>query len=379
MESLETNSNQQQDFSNEKRKRLKVRRRYQKPFSKQKLVCFLDTNVLLDDLNNLKAIVLKSETNSIFRIIIPWIVLQELDSLKKNADKARDTANAIKFVNEQLKTRKLVRGDRPSKKAKNKDFLIQVLGNDDHIINCCLVWKNTNNSENHRIILLTRDINLQNKAIVHDIEAMSIADFSNKFIDKTESSKSLESSEVLPKRSLIDKSINQSCSEENDRPSKILRGESNKFASSSTSYEKNSISITKTEESTPSKIVSSSITCENDSTEIDLDLKYRLEQALIKLIQLQIHHSFGPDGMKDIIPKFNAKNATLFDCLLVLKRKWFGVFSDCFNRSKTIEQLLSDLTGPNQHKTSQAVLNDNYKFLLRNINAACDRFHHNKE
>jgi len=81
-----------------------------------KIICVLDTNILLSNLSQLKNIIISEEKRAkrdsdqtkIQSIIIPWIVVQELDHLKnrKNGIKSKfsDITNAILFINEQFKS-----------------------------------------------------------------------------------------------------------------------------------------------------------------------------------------------------------------------------------------------------------------------------------
>ncbi len=81
----------------------------------KKMICVLDTNILLSHLCQLKNIIINEQNNrklnknniKIDSIIIPWIVIQELDHLKNRNNgfesKFSDITNAITFINEQLK------------------------------------------------------------------------------------------------------------------------------------------------------------------------------------------------------------------------------------------------------------------------------------
>ena len=73
-----------------------------------KPICVLDTNILLSNLTELKSIIISEEKlkdrkqSKLKSIVIPWIVVQELDGLK-NRPNDKSVVNVIRFINEQLK------------------------------------------------------------------------------------------------------------------------------------------------------------------------------------------------------------------------------------------------------------------------------------
>lgn len=136
----------------------------------------IDTNILLSHLQSLLQFK-KTLQGMNVAFLIPWVVLQELDGLKKSEKALTDentihseTSNprltvgalarlATRIIHENLKSGdKLVRGQRISEvwgKPEN---------NDDKVLDCCLFY-----SQYAKVILISNDRNLCVKALVHNI------------------------------------------------------------------------------------------------------------------------------------------------------------------------------------------------------------------
>ena len=147
----------------------------------------VDTNVLLSNIEFIKEIkgkmfkgklLLNNLQDSNFSsptdigkatIFLPYIVLNELDRLKiRDGDVARLARRSIAFIDECFKQNdSFFTGQSAEESVKNQ--LIPIDSGDDEILNCCLqIQKNT-----RKIILLTNDKNLRNKAFVNKIESFS--------------------------------------------------------------------------------------------------------------------------------------------------------------------------------------------------------------
>lgn len=139
----------------------------QKKDSSKTFFVVVDTNVFCHNLIFLSNILnMKFPSSGYATLVIPYIVLQELDNIKHNSAELEVSSNkAIQFINEKLQKRHpQVRGQ----SAINENtLLINALNPDDSIINCCLQIKGTTN----KVILLSNDINLRNKAICNQINA----------------------------------------------------------------------------------------------------------------------------------------------------------------------------------------------------------------
>ncbi|XP_039269838.2 transcriptional protein SWT1-like [Styela clava] len=158
----------------------------------------LDTNVLLCgvSLNFLKMFVERrmfgesSQKLDKTKLIIPWVVLQELDHHKKNKNAAR---NAISFLNRQFQTNKsIVRGQTIFEAATVIDGF-NIENNDDRILQCCFSMKQSSNDDN--TVLVTHDKNLMNKALANHIICINdVKDLHKSIAKMKNSSASLKSS-----------------------------------------------------------------------------------------------------------------------------------------------------------------------------------------
>ncbi|XP_058445290.1 transcriptional protein SWT1 [Malaya genurostris] len=137
----------------------------------------LDTNIFLSHLKGLERM-LETEFPHIGQpiLLIPYIVLQELDRIKhRTQDRSLSQAasQSIRFLNERL--RKLdprVKGQ-SSLEAANR--LIEVENPDDNIVNCCLQVRQAILGLPTELMLLSNDINLRNKMLVNGVQAFSFA------------------------------------------------------------------------------------------------------------------------------------------------------------------------------------------------------------
>ena len=150
------------------------------------VVC--DTNVLLSNIDFLKEIkgkVFKGEINilkSTFvitflisldigkaTIYLPYIVLCELDNLKTHNDNvARLARRSIAFIDNCFKNKDPFLIGQSALDSVQKQ-IIPIDCGDDKILNCCLQIQEITK----KLILLTNDKNLRNKAFVNKIEAFS--------------------------------------------------------------------------------------------------------------------------------------------------------------------------------------------------------------
>lgn len=143
---------------------------------KQQWFIVLDTNILISSLKYIEEL---RDTN--FKglgfpvLVIPWQVLQELDILKdhkssKSPALSAKARTAVSFLHSNfMSEHPRIRGQRASDSVPN-DFQIEVP--DDAIIQCCLLIARRTN----RVILLSNDKNLCNKAIVNGIKAYQRAE-----------------------------------------------------------------------------------------------------------------------------------------------------------------------------------------------------------
>lgn len=102
--------------------------------------------------------------------MVPYMVLQELDKLKM-VSRAKNVSvlarKAIRYIDEQFNS-KNIKFQGQSAIDHNRS-LIEIDSADDRILNCCLQLK----SSVERVILLSNDINLTNKATVSGVESVT--------------------------------------------------------------------------------------------------------------------------------------------------------------------------------------------------------------
>ncbi|ELT93403.1 hypothetical protein CAPTEDRAFT_215582 [Capitella teleta] len=140
----------------------------------QAIYIIVDTNVFIHDLEIIKFIA--KQDNALFDpvMVIPWVVMQELDALK-NGNKEKTLSpfvviKATKYLNQLLEAQHpRVKGQTPREaKAMQKDALIPIKCNDDEILQCCLQCQES--YQNAEVCLLTFDVHLRSKAVIAGIK-----------------------------------------------------------------------------------------------------------------------------------------------------------------------------------------------------------------
>ncbi|KOX69394.1 Transcriptional protein SWT1, partial [Melipona quadrifasciata] len=139
---------------------------------KKHLYIVVDTNVFL---SNIDVVELARET--IFKtydhsvIVVPWTVIRELDYIKNDNGKSKSKSlcykarKAINYINKLFSSKQSrVIGQTPEDVTKNKEKF-SVDCPDDEILQTCLQIRDLGKSA----VLLSYDVNLCNKAMIHDI------------------------------------------------------------------------------------------------------------------------------------------------------------------------------------------------------------------
>ncbi|XP_007550967.1 transcriptional protein SWT1 isoform X1 [Poecilia formosa] len=147
---------------------------------KQKtLILVLDTNILLSHLDYVKKI--RScglEALGFPIVLIPWVVLQELDSLKNRKGLSGSVAHlatpAISFIYTSLKKRDPHLWGQSMQQATEISNGLNTKNNDDRVLQCCLQYQNM--YPECVLILCTNDKNLSNKAVLSGVTALSKVD-----------------------------------------------------------------------------------------------------------------------------------------------------------------------------------------------------------
>ncbi|XP_056212124.1 transcriptional protein SWT1 isoform X2 [Falco biarmicus] len=142
------------------------------------MLVVIDTNIMISHLEFVKS--LKSEDIpgvGRLALIIPWVVLQELDNLKKGKmlQHVRDKAiPAVQFIYMCLKNQDSKLWGQSMQLASQKIYGLSDENNDDRVLQCCLQYQNL--FPQAVVILCTDDKNLCNKAIVSEVKAFCKAD-----------------------------------------------------------------------------------------------------------------------------------------------------------------------------------------------------------
>ncbi|XP_029939585.1 transcriptional protein SWT1 [Salarias fasciatus] len=146
---------------------------YKQP--QQDLILVLDTNILLSHLDYVKKISSKGLKALGFPcILIPWVVLQELDSLKKGRGLSGSVAHlaipAISFIFDSLRSRKPHIWGQSMQQAAERNGL-NAENNDDRVLQCCLQYRSL--YPESALILCTNDKNLCSKALLSGVKALT--------------------------------------------------------------------------------------------------------------------------------------------------------------------------------------------------------------
>ncbi|KAK3727177.1 hypothetical protein QZH41_015196, partial [Actinostola sp. cb2023] len=154
-----------------------------------RLYIILDTNVLLSHLkyiSELKDVPIEGIGRPV--LVVPWIVMQELDSLKSDSWRARQSKTrnkdkdgsvgvdmlarqAIRFLHSCFESKHpRLRGQTVDEASEHLNSMLDET-NDDRILHCCLVVKRK--VSNGESVLFSNDQNLCNKAMINGVKAFN--------------------------------------------------------------------------------------------------------------------------------------------------------------------------------------------------------------
>ncbi|XP_053178581.1 transcriptional protein SWT1 [Scomber japonicus] len=142
----------------------------------QALILILDTNILLSHLDYVK----KMRSHGLGAlgfpvVLIPWVVLQELDSLKKGRGLKDSVAHlacpAISYIYNSLKSRDPYLWGQSMQQATQSSNGLNTENNDDRVLQCCLQYQSL--YPECALILCTNDKNLCSKALLSGVKAHS--------------------------------------------------------------------------------------------------------------------------------------------------------------------------------------------------------------
>lgn len=130
----------------------------------------IDTNFIISHLSIVKGLV-NSHDRSKALVLIPWVVIQELDGLKGasasygQANLAQLARNAIKFIYDTLAS-----GASGLRGQKMSETIDATETGDDAILDCARYWSER---QDVRVVLLSNDKNLCSKFMIHGTQAIS--------------------------------------------------------------------------------------------------------------------------------------------------------------------------------------------------------------
>ncbi|KAM9762200.1 transcriptional protein SWT1 [Menidia menidia] len=145
----------------------------------QDLILVLDTNILLSHLDYVKKITFHGLGALGFPVVlIPWVVLQELDSLKRGRGLSGSVAHlaspAISYIYNALKSREPYLWGQSMQQAAESSYGLNAENNDDRVLQCCLQYRNM--YPECALILCTNDKNLCSKALLSGVRALTKSD-----------------------------------------------------------------------------------------------------------------------------------------------------------------------------------------------------------
>ncbi|XP_060685729.1 transcriptional protein SWT1 isoform X1 [Hemiscyllium ocellatum] len=153
--------------------------------SKSDILLVLDTNIFISHLNfiiNIKDHGVAGVGFPIF--VIPWVVLQELDSLKNgrlSGGVNRKAIPAVQFIYSCFKSRHPHVWGQSMQQAAQKFCGLREENNDDRVLQCCLQYQQLYPSAD--VLLCSDDKNLCSKALVSNVKAVRKIDLLTELSD----------------------------------------------------------------------------------------------------------------------------------------------------------------------------------------------------
>ncbi|XP_027625884.1 transcriptional protein SWT1 isoform X2 [Tupaia chinensis] len=153
--------------------------------SDKKLLIVIDTNVLMNHLKFVR-ILKTTEIPGFDRLvlIIPWVVVQELDHMKagKLLKHAQHKAiPAVHFINDSLKNQDRNLWGQSIQLASQKLYGLSDENNDDRVLKCCLQYQELFPCS--LVILCTDDRNLRSKGLISGVKSLSKEDLSAELLN----------------------------------------------------------------------------------------------------------------------------------------------------------------------------------------------------
>ncbi|XP_014705793.1 transcriptional protein SWT1 [Equus asinus] len=298
--------------------------------SDTKLLIVIDTNILMNHLKFVK-ILKTTEITGFDRLvlIIPWVVVQELDRMKagKLLKHAQHKAiPAVHFINDSLKDQDRKLWGQSIQLASQKLYGLSDENNDDRVLKCCLQYQQLFPCS--LVILCTDDRNLRNKGLISGVKSLSKEELSAELLNLSLNtdvchqpciSKQQLKAEAAP--------LEESCEEESTNSGLLILLES---------------------------IIS--------------DLEKSLGTALSSILETEMKIAFGNLWMEMLYLK---PPWTLIHLLQCFRKHWLAVFGLVMEKNLllTIESLYENL-----YKANSAVDFTTVKFLLQDSKSLLHAF-----
>ncbi|CAO2637196.1 Transcriptional protein SWT1 [Lemmus lemmus] len=141
----------------------------------KKLLIVIDTNILMNHLKFVK--ILKTTEIPGFDtlvLIIPWVVVQELDRMKAGKllkHVQHKAVPAIHFINDSLRSQDRKLWGQSLQLASQKLYGLSDENNDDRVLKCCLQYQEL--FPYSLVILCTDDRNLRSKGLISGVKSLS--------------------------------------------------------------------------------------------------------------------------------------------------------------------------------------------------------------
>ncbi|XP_070797061.1 transcriptional protein SWT1 isoform X2 [Pituophis catenifer annectens] len=265
-------------------------------FSGLNTLIVIDTNIMISHLTFIQSLK-NANIPGIgrFLLLIPWVVLQELDNLKRGkilANVRQKAIPAVHFIYTCLKNQDPKLWGQSMQLASQKTQSFSTENNDDRVLQCCLQYQNL--YPQAEVILLTDDKNLCNKALVSEIKAYGKTDFVAAF------------QEMTPKGTIISEDTSNNKWEKDKYPKKTEKSSTNRFS------------------------------------EIIFDMEKSLGDVLSSILETELKIAFGDLWIEVVYHKPPWTLANVLECY---KKHWMAVFGQFISRSlfSTIEYLYAHL------------------------------------
>lgn len=170
-----------------------------------RLVLVLDTNVFLHSIEFVtRARDHYTREYGYPLLYVPWQVVQELDSIKDRCSDNRDlklrVTKAIRFIQDNLlhRNERIVFQDQET--MQRSSDVLKHESPDDRILAACLQLTKLLDTVQHRLVLVSRDVNLRSKALINKVETNSVEEISEIVFKKKAMSQVIKSENEKEKK-----------------------------------------------------------------------------------------------------------------------------------------------------------------------------------